>query len=194
MGGVTDQREASARPRILIIVQNLPVPFDRRVWLESKALTAAGYDVTVICPKGKGDPELRSTRRRDAAEVPSLRTRGWGARLRPGVRVLVPGDCHTGAARSSRRASSTCCRRATRRTSSGPSPSGFVAETARGSSSTTTISAPSSTIHAFPQGSAVARRGLLSMEKATFRTADHVVSTNASYAEIALRRGGKVQR
>ena len=29
------------------------------------------------------------------------------------------------------------------------------------------------------------------MEKATFRTADHVVSTNASYAEIAMRRGGK---
>ncbi len=55
MGGVTDQREASSRPRTLIIVQNLPVPFDRRVWLESKALTAAGYDVTVVCPKGKGD-------------------------------------------------------------------------------------------------------------------------------------------
>ena len=41
----------------LIIVQNLPVPFDRRVWLECRALTAAGYDVTVVCPKGKGDPE-----------------------------------------------------------------------------------------------------------------------------------------
>jgi hypothetical protein len=45
------------RPRILIIVQNLPVPFDRRVWLESQALTAAGYDVTVVCPQGKGDPK-----------------------------------------------------------------------------------------------------------------------------------------
>ena len=56
MGGVTDAQELSAKPRILIIVQNLPVPFDRRVWLECNALTAAGYDVTVVCPKGKNDP------------------------------------------------------------------------------------------------------------------------------------------
>ena len=50
------------RPRTLIIVQNLPVPFDRRVWLECQALTAAGYDVTVVCPKGKGDPDTRSSK------------------------------------------------------------------------------------------------------------------------------------
>ncbi|KQY42920.1 glycosyltransferase family 4 protein [Cellulomonas sp. Root137] len=43
-------------PRVLIIVQNLPVPLDRRVWLEAQALTAAGYEVSVICPKGPGDP------------------------------------------------------------------------------------------------------------------------------------------
>ncbi|HEX5117385.1 MAG TPA: glycosyltransferase family 4 protein [Pseudonocardiaceae bacterium] len=41
---------------VLIIVQNLPVPLDRRVWLECQALTAAGYEVSVICPKGPGDP------------------------------------------------------------------------------------------------------------------------------------------
>jgi glycosyltransferase involved in cell wall biosynthesis len=40
--------------RVLIIVQNLPVPFDRRVWLEATSLTEAGYAVSVICPKGKG--------------------------------------------------------------------------------------------------------------------------------------------
>ena len=33
-------RDVGARPRTFIIVQNLPVPFDRRVWLECKALTA----------------------------------------------------------------------------------------------------------------------------------------------------------
>ena len=43
-------------PHILIIVQNLPVPLDRRVWLECQALTARGYRVSVICPKGPGDP------------------------------------------------------------------------------------------------------------------------------------------
>lgn len=40
--------------RVLIIVQNLPVPFDRRVWLEATSLTEAGYSVSVICPKAKG--------------------------------------------------------------------------------------------------------------------------------------------
>lgn len=38
--------------RVLIIVENLPVPQDKRVWQEAKSLTAAGYDVAVICPKG----------------------------------------------------------------------------------------------------------------------------------------------
>jgi hypothetical protein len=40
--------------RVLIIVENLPVPFDRRVWSEATTLVAAGYDVSVICPKGPG--------------------------------------------------------------------------------------------------------------------------------------------
>ncbi|MGX7678033.1 glycosyltransferase family 4 protein [Jatrophihabitans sp. DSM 45814] len=42
--------------RVLIIVQNLPVPLDRRVWLECQALVANGIGVSVICPKGPGDP------------------------------------------------------------------------------------------------------------------------------------------
>ena len=40
--------------RVLIVVQNLPVPFDRRVWLEATTLARAGYRVSVICPKAKG--------------------------------------------------------------------------------------------------------------------------------------------
>jgi glycosyltransferase involved in cell wall biosynthesis len=43
-------------PHVLIVVQNLPVPLDRRVWLECQALRAAGYEVSVICPKGPDDP------------------------------------------------------------------------------------------------------------------------------------------
>ncbi len=38
--------------RVLIIVENLPVPFDRRVWQEATTLRDAGYEVSVICPKG----------------------------------------------------------------------------------------------------------------------------------------------
>jgi glycosyltransferase involved in cell wall biosynthesis len=40
--------------RILIMVENLPVPFDRRVWQEATTLQQAGYRVSIICPKGKG--------------------------------------------------------------------------------------------------------------------------------------------
>lgn len=40
------------RPGILIIVENLTVPLDRRVWQEACALRDAGYTVSVICPKG----------------------------------------------------------------------------------------------------------------------------------------------
>jgi len=37
---------------VLILVENLSVPFDRRVWQESRALIEAGFQVTVICPTG----------------------------------------------------------------------------------------------------------------------------------------------
>jgi glycosyltransferase involved in cell wall biosynthesis len=40
--------------RVLIIVENLPLPFDRRVWQEATTLQQAGYQVSIICPKGKG--------------------------------------------------------------------------------------------------------------------------------------------
>src|SRR6266851_1312865 len=39
---------------ILILVENLPVPLDRRVWQEACALRDAGYEVRVICPQMRG--------------------------------------------------------------------------------------------------------------------------------------------
>jgi glycosyltransferase involved in cell wall biosynthesis len=36
----------------LLIVENLTVPFDRRVWMEAVSLTEAGYQVSIICPTG----------------------------------------------------------------------------------------------------------------------------------------------
>lgn len=40
--------------KVLIVVENLPVPFDTRVWQEATTLVQNGYEVSVICPKGKG--------------------------------------------------------------------------------------------------------------------------------------------
>ena len=39
---------------ILIIVENLPLPFDRRVWQEANTLKSYGADVSIICPRMKG--------------------------------------------------------------------------------------------------------------------------------------------
>lgn len=40
--------------RVLILVENLPSPFDRRVWQEATTLRDAGYAVSIICPTGHG--------------------------------------------------------------------------------------------------------------------------------------------
>lgn len=45
-----------------MLVENLSVPTDRRVWMECRSLRAAGWDVAVVCPKG-------SERDREAHEV-----------------------------------------------------------------------------------------------------------------------------
>lgn len=42
-----------SRGRTLILVENLSVPFDRRVWQESLALRRAGFEVAVVCPRGR---------------------------------------------------------------------------------------------------------------------------------------------
>ncbi len=48
--------------RVLIIVENLPVPLDRRVWQEARALRDAGHEVTVICPRMRGWTEPEEVR------------------------------------------------------------------------------------------------------------------------------------
>ena len=44
---------AGKQKKILIIVENLPVPFDRRVWQEATTLSKAGFGISIICPKSK---------------------------------------------------------------------------------------------------------------------------------------------
>jgi len=43
-----------SKKRVLIIVENQAVPFDRRVWREARSLRENGYEVTVLCPRRKG--------------------------------------------------------------------------------------------------------------------------------------------
>lgn len=55
------QRDTASKLRhVLMIVENLPVPFDRRVWQEACALRGAGYRVSVICPQADGYIEAQT--------------------------------------------------------------------------------------------------------------------------------------
>ena len=45
---------AGKKRRVLIIIENLPAPFDRRVWQEATTLRDAGYVVSIACPTAKG--------------------------------------------------------------------------------------------------------------------------------------------
>ncbi|HVL75631.1 MAG TPA: glycosyltransferase family 4 protein [Noviherbaspirillum sp.] len=47
-------QKGAERRRVLILVENLPSPFDRRVWQEATTLAGNGYEVSIICPTGKG--------------------------------------------------------------------------------------------------------------------------------------------
>jgi glycosyltransferase involved in cell wall biosynthesis len=51
---MTKINELVSPRRVLIIVENLPVPFDRRVWSIATTLRRAGYAVSVICPRARG--------------------------------------------------------------------------------------------------------------------------------------------
>lgn len=58
-GGLLSDSIRQRPRRVLIIVQNLPVPLDRRPWQESLALREAGYGVSVICPRAKDGPRFQ---------------------------------------------------------------------------------------------------------------------------------------
>jgi glycosyltransferase involved in cell wall biosynthesis len=65
--------------RVLIIIENLPAPFDRRVWQEATTLQANGYTVSIICPTGKGYESHQEVIDGVAIYRYDLRTEGEGA-------------------------------------------------------------------------------------------------------------------
>jgi glycosyltransferase involved in cell wall biosynthesis len=181
-------RRGDPRPLVLILVENLPLPGDRRVWLECTSLRDAGFRVAAITPKGAGDPgyELHRGVHLYKYRAPAA-TRGvlsfvwefaycWLATLRLVVKVVRE---------QGRPGVLQAC--------NPPDTFWLIALLLR----------PLGTRFVFDQHdlcpevfeSKYGRRGagyraLLALERATYRCADHVVSTNESYKQVAMARGG----
>ena len=182
------------RGRVLIIIQNLAVPFDRRVWLECQTLRAAGYDVTVICPRG--DDSVTHTVL-DGIEIYTYRP-------------LEPGGSAAGYLAEYAYAFAATTRLALRaRRRGGPfqvvqacnPPDIFwpIARMLRRLDGTRFVFdhhdlCPELYRSRFGEAATLPYRGLVMLERATFRTADRVTSTNESYAEVARVRGRKEAR
>lgn len=176
------------REHIVIVVQNLPARRDRRVWREAVALRDGGFDVTVVSPRSPGAPScevvdgisLRSYRAlpdtgslanvvaefaycwiRTAAIVAGLRLRGPVAVLQ----ACNPPDTYFLLALMLR-----------------PFGTRFVFDHHDLSPEMLDVKAI--------RGAAVLRRVLLWLERATLRSADHVIATNQSIRDVALERGG----
>jgi glycosyltransferase involved in cell wall biosynthesis len=186
------RREAasSRRPRVLIIVQNLPVPFDRRVWLECRTLTDAGYDVTVICPRGKDSAPYQVIDGVEIHTYPPYAPGGGAAGF-----VVEYAYSFLATARLALKAR----RRGPFDVVQACNPPDIFWPLARwlrlrdGSRFVFDHHdlCPELYESRFPDGARLPYRGLVLLERATFRTADRVTSTNASYAQIAVRRGRK---
>jgi glycosyltransferase involved in cell wall biosynthesis len=176
--------------RVLIIVQNLPVPFDRRVWLECQALVSAGYQVAVVCPKGKSDPSYEAI---NTVELYKYRPYAPGGSKLSFVTEYAYSFCATAwqtlkARRKGRFAVLQAC--------NPPDIFWPLALLLRWADRTKFVFdhhdlCPELFQSRFPDGPKLPYRGLRALERRTHRTADHVISTNDSYRDIAIKRSGK---
>lgn len=184
--------QALAGTRVLVLVENLSVPMDRRVWQESHALAMAGAEVDVICPQGG---------QRDVAPYEQLE----------GIRIhryaLTPA---TGGAASYVREYpaailhtmwlALCLARRRRfdvvHACNPPDLLFLVAALLRVLHGTRFVFdhhdlVPELYRSRFGERRGLVYRALLLLERLTLRLADTVIATNESYRRVAIDRGGK---
>ena len=183
-------RHRGAR-RALILVENLPVPFDRRVWTEANTLREAGWEVAIISPRGEQARRWHETIQgievfryplpttatgltahlvEYAVALPATFVLALLARLRGQIDVVHacnPPDFLFPIGRLFRRLGAAFVY-----DQHDLAPELYVAQGGR----------VGGKVHRF----------LLWAERMTYRSADAVIATNETYRRFAVERGGKV--
>ncbi|MER5419731.1 glycosyltransferase family 4 protein [Streptosporangium roseum] len=174
--------------KALILVENLSVPFDRRVWQESTTLRDAGWDVHVICPQGtKRDTEPR-------VEIDGVKIYRYPLRAATGgplgyVQEYGSALWHT--FRLARRIGPVDVVHAC----NPPDLLFLVARMLKRRGARFVFDqhdlVPELYLSRFDRGEDFLYRAVCRLERLTYRAADVVIATNESYREVAIGRGGK---
>jgi glycosyltransferase involved in cell wall biosynthesis len=179
--------------KALLLVENLSVPFDRRVWQECTTLRDAGWQVHVICPQGtKQDTEPE-------AEIDGVRIHRYPLRAATGgpagyLKEYSSALWHT--FRLARKVGEVDIVHAC----NPPDLLFLVAWLLKRPWSTRHGArfifdqhdlVPELYLSRFNRGEDLLYRAVCLLERLTYRTADVVIATNESYCDVALRRGGK---
>ncbi|MEV6872759.1 glycosyltransferase family 4 protein [Amycolatopsis sp. NPDC051128] len=174
--------------KALILVENLSVPFDRRVWQESTTLRDAGWEVHVICPQGtKRDTEAETVIDGVHIHRYPLKAATGG----PAGYLQEYGSALWHTLRLARKVGPVDVVHAC----NPPDLLYLVAKVLKRQGAKFVFDqhdlCPELYLSRFDRGQDLLYRGVCALERATYRAADVVISTNESYKQVARIRGGK---
>ncbi|MEQ0563123.1 glycosyltransferase family 4 protein [Amycolatopsis sp. NEAU-NG30] len=174
--------------KALILVENLSVPFDRRVWQESTTLRDAGWEVHVICPQGtKRDTEAEAVVDGVHIHRYPLKAATGG----PAGYLQEYGSALWHTLRLARKVGPVDVVHAC----NPPDLLYLVAKVLKRQGAKFIFDqhdlCPELYLSRFDRGQDLLYRGVCALERATYRAADVVIATNESYKQVARIRGGK---
>ncbi|MFE2217529.1 glycosyltransferase family 4 protein [Streptomyces canus] len=174
--------------RALILVENLSVPFDRRVWQECTTLRDAGWTVHVICPQG----EKRDTE--PEAEIDGVRIHRYPLRAATGgpagyLREYGSALWHT--VRLARKVGPVDVVHACNPPDLLFLPALWLKRRGARFVFDQHDLVPELYLSRFDRGEDLLYRAVCALERRTYRAADIVLATNESYRDVAMRRGGR---
>ncbi|MEV7002981.1 glycosyltransferase family 4 protein [Streptomyces sp. NPDC093982] len=173
--------------RALIVVENLSVPFDRRVWQECTTLRDAGWEVHVICPRG----ETRDTKLE--AEIDGVRIHRYSLRAAtggPAGYLQEYGSALWHTVRLARKVGPVDVVHACNPPDLLFLPALWMKRRGARFVFDQHDLVPELYLSRFDRGKDLLYRAVCALERRTYRAADVVLATNESYRDVALRRGG----